>query len=503
MLKVENLRVAFEDSDHDVIKGLSFELKPGEILGIVGESGSGKSLTALSILGLLKKGASVREGEIWFKGESLLSKTEEEMSSLRGAEISMIFQEPMTSLNPVLSVGQQLMEPLRIHEHLSQKELRLRALQMMADVGLTEGEELLKKYPHQLSGGMRQRVLIAQSMMASPSLLIADEPTTALDTVLQAQILTLLKQIQRATGISILFISHDLDVIRAISDRVLVLRKGVKIEEGETNEVFLHPKHEYTKTLLESFPSVEQSPSKETILSLQNVDIFYKESHNDRNVLKHACKKISMDIERGEILGLIGESGSGKTSIARVIAGLNKRYEGRIVGLEKLRIGYVFQDPYSSLNPARTIRWILREAVRVSSCEYSLEEMMEQVGLRVEYLDRYPKELSGGERQRVCLAMALLCDHDLIIMDEAVSALDVTVSNQILRLILSLHKRKAPAILFITHDMALAEKMCHYIYVLKNGEIIEEGGAKELFEHPKDLYTQKLVTLGGVKKTEA
>lgn len=486
MLEVRNLSVAFPEktaeniSANHAVRGISFEMKKGEILAVIGESGSGKSMTALSIAGLLPAEACVF-GEIIFDGQELLSLSREERRNIQGKDISMIFQEPMTSLNPVMKIGRQVEEVLLLHTKLDRTERKIRALQALADAGLEEPEKLYDAYPHQLSGGMRQRVMIAMAMVLKPQLMIADEPTTALDKNVQRQILSLLKQINADMKMGILFISHNLEVVKDFCDRILVMYEGKIVESGTPEEIFLHPQEEYTKRLLASIPKGRRTAGtgekdKKPVLEVEHLNVYYTEK---RRQLKQVIYDASFTIYEKEIVGLVGDSGGGKSSLSKAILGLNTRIEGNIRHYTE-HPQMVFQDPYGSLNPARKIGWILEEPLRIQGKLTNKERkekvlhMLDRVGLGAEYAARRPRELSGGQRQRVGIALALILESRFIIADEPVSALDVTIQAQILALLKELKEEYGLSYLFISHDMAVINEMCDRVLRLEDGKIYEE-----------------------------
>lgn len=473
MLKVENLTVSFNDDIGNgiIVDNFSFELNKGEILALVGESGSGKSMTALSIIGLLKKNAVVG-GVIDLDGTNLLELTKKERRSYMGDDIAMIFQEPMTSLNPVVRVGKQVEEMIKLHidafdKKPSKKEMKDKVIEMFEKVDLPEPEKIYRKYPHELSGGMRQRVMIAMATICNPKILIADEPTTALDVQTQEQILDLLKKISKENNISILMITHDLNVVADMADRIIVMNGGKKVEEGETKQVLTQPKEEYTKKLIASIPRGKKEPeekSRETIVEVKDLSIYYKEGSKKHYVINN----LNFQIHKGEILGLVGRSGLGKTTISKTLLGIHKHYTGEVIN-KATYSQMVFQDPFSSLNPSKTIGWILEEPLKVrehmerNKRKETVEEMLVKVGLGKEFARRKPAELSGGQRQRVSIALALIDGADFIIADEPVSALDVTIQAQILELLLSLQKEFGLSMLFISHDIHVIDKMCDRI----------------------------------------
>ena len=464
MLKVENLSIRFKDdlSDEDAVKGISFAVQTGEIAAIVGESGSGKSMTALSIMGLLKKHAEV-QGSIFLDDMDLLALDKKQRHACMGDEIAMIFQEPMTSLNPVMRVGKQVDEILRLHPDSMEKGKRSKAdrkrrvLEAFGNVDLPNPEEIYNKYPHELSGGMRQRIMIAMATVCRPKLLIADEPTTALDVQTQEQILKLLKKIHKESNLSILMISHDLNVVANLAERIIVMNRGEIVEQGETGKVLQSPEHEYTKKLLASVPKGKKVPSEhseEIVIEARDLSIYYPEGRKQQFVINH----LNFEIRKGEILGLVGRSGLGKTTISKTILGIHRTYTGTYVNHAK-HSQMIFQDPFSSLNPAKTIGWILEEPLRVrtnmepAARRKKVTEMLGKVGLPEEYYKRKPGELSGGQRQRVSIALAIIGGADFIIADEPVSALDVTIQAQILELLLQLQKEFGLSMLFISHDI--------------------------------------------------
>lgn len=510
LVEIKNLSIRFPEgnSTFEAVKGISFSIGKGEIVGVVGESGSGKSMSALALMGLLPKDAEIASGSLCFQGEDLVTMKPEKRRQLCGSKMAMVFQEPMTSLNPVLKIERQVGESLRIHTKLGNAEIHERVVQALSEVGLPDPEGLCGKYPHELSGGMRQRVMIAQAMINSPSLLIADEPTTALDCVVQAQILELLRNIHRTKGTSILFISHDLNVVRALCSRVIVVYKGEIVEEGQTEDVLLHPKHEYTRHLVASIPEGEKGESSGgEILRLTDLNVFYDVRGGlfRKKGKKHVIHDLNLSAREGEIVGIVGESGCGKSTLSKTILGLHDNYTGEVKVRDGVRPQMVFQDPAGSLNPARTIGWILEEPLRLRGIRDRAErrqlvkEMLENVGLDESFAARHPRELSGGQKQRISIGVALLMDPRLVIADEPVSALDVTVQSQILNLLLKLHAEKQMTILFISHDLNVVRGLCSRVMVIYKGVIVEEGLAEEIYEHPAHPYTKLLLeaAIGG------
>ena len=510
LVEIKNLSIRFPEgnSTFEAVKGISFSIGKGEIVGVVGESGSGKSMSALALMGLLPKDAEIASGSLCFQGEDLVTMKPEKRRQLCGSKMAMVFQEPMTSLNPVLKIERQVGESLRIHTKLGNAEIHERVVQALSEVGLPDPEGLCGKYPHELSGGMRQRVMIAQAMINSPSLLIADEPTTALDCVVQAQILELLRNIHRTKGTSILFISHDLNVVRALCSRVIVVYKGEIVAEGQTEDVLLHPKHEYTRHLVASIPEGEKGESSGgEILRLTDLNVFYDVRGGlfRKKGKKHVIHDLNLSAREGEIVGIVGESGCGKSTLSKTILGLHDNYTGEVKVRDGVRPQMVFQDPAGSLNPARTIGWILEEPLRLRGIRDRTErrqlvkEMLENVGLDESFAARHPRELSGGQKQRISIGVALLMDPRLVIADEPVSALDVTVQSQILNLLLKLHAEKQMTILFISHDLNVVRGLCSRVMVIYKGVIVEEGLAEEIYEHPAHPYTKLLLeaAIGG------
>lgn len=533
LLTIKNLRIAFptkQDGNgqgsaaarQELVHGIDLSVEAGQIVGMVGESGSGKSITSLSILHLLPEEAESQAEEMMFDGSSLLSKTAKEWQKLRGNRISMVFQEPMTSLNPVLTVEKQVEEGLLLHEAEAYKKdknkRRERVLLALKEAGLADAETLLKKYPHQLSGGQRQRVMIAIAMLHHPQLLIADEPTTALDAATQEVILERLNYYRKTYQTSILFISHDLALVARLCDRVLVLKDGRVVERGTAEEIFTHPKEAYTKKLLEAAKGKTFTLAKDRaavqneqerrmpvegfpVLTLQNAVIEYKEKNFfGKEKTNQAVNGVSFTLYQGEILGLIGESGSGKSTISKAVTGLLPLKKGTLVYAEGIRCPQmVFQDSYGSLNPAKKIGWILEEPLKIQGGFSKKErkrlviEALKEVELKEAYANRYVRELSGGQRQRVAIAAALIQKPDIVILDEPVSALDVTVQEQILELLYRLKREHGMSYLFVSHDRNVIRRICDRVIVLYHGEIVELGRTAEVFEHPQHTYTKELL----------
>jgi len=512
LLLVQDLSISFgEKKRKEVVHNISFSIKQGEILGVVGESGSGKSVTAHSILRLLAQGGEISSGSVLFNGMDLTKLPEEEMVKIRGDEISMVFQEPMTSLNPVLTVGVQIEEMLLLHTKKTKEERKASVYEMMSEVGLENPEHLYSKYPHQLSGGMRQRIMIAMAMICKPRLLIADEPTTALDVTIQAKILELLKELNRKHGTTILFISHDLTVVRNLCDRLIVMYDGRIEESGESRELFQNPKKEYTKKLLAAAEMVHDSslgkdsnisPVSNRILEIKDLKVNYTESGKklfQKKQRKEVVKGISLEVMQGESVGIVGESGCGKSTLAKAITGLLNDVTGQIV-LREDKPQMVFQDPYGSLNPCKRIGWLLEEPLKLQKVlskqerEQRVEEILQKVNLPVEYKNRYPRDLSGGQRQRVAIARAMILHPKFVVLDEPVSALDVTIQAQVLQLLKNLKQEFHLSYLFISHDMGVIHSMCDRVCVMYQGEIVESGKTEEIFQNPTHEYTKKLLS---------
>ena len=502
----------------NAIEEIDLQVHRKEIVCVVGESGSGKSVTAHAVMGLLPKDElTPTAGTIHLAGEALLDKTPAELRQLRGARMSMIFQEPFTALNPVVRVGQQIEEVLQIHTDMSASERRARVLEVMEDVRLPDPERLIESFPHQLSGGQRQRIMIAAALALEPALLIADEPTTALDVTTQAQILSLIKHIQDSHDTGVLFITHDFGVVAEIADRVLVMQHGRLVEAGSTEQVLTAPEHPYTQMLIGSVPSMTPKArdamiEEGAVLATRDLTKTYVSSglfQKTREV--RAASNVNISLQRGETLGIVGESGSGKSTVARCIVRLIDPSSGAIMVDDKdiaaspakalrdyrRKVQIVFQDPYRSLNPRRSVGLSIVEGpmnfgLDQASAWTRAKELMSLVGLDPGALDRLPHQFSGGQRQRICIARALAMQPDILVADEAVSALDVSVQAQVLDLLEEIRERFNLAMLFITHDLRVAAQVCDRIAVMYQGEVVEQGPASSIFAAPSHAYTKAL-----------
>lgn len=566
LIEVKDLSVEFHTDDGQVkaVNSISFNIPRGKTVGLVGESGSGKSVSSLAIMRLIPDPpGKITSGKIFFDGEDLLKKSEAEMRKIRGNKISMIFQEPMTSLNPVFTVGYQIAETLMLHQGLTKDQAHQRSIELLDQVGIPNPSERIKAYPHEMSGGQRQRVMIAMAIACEPDLLIADEPTTALDVTIQKQILELIADLQKKYGMSVLFITHDLGVIADIADEVVVMYQGNIVEKNETEAIFTHAKHPYTKGLIACRPGLEVSAER-----LPTVSDFMDEKGNEiafdaealkvkkkarpidpvknpvlleiKNLKKHfplkqtfwgkttewvkAVDDVSLQVRKGRTLGLVGESGCGKTTLGRTVLRLIESTSGEIIykgrditqlegeELRALRknIQIIFQDPYASLNPRMTIGSAIMEPMIIHKIGNSREERMkmageliEKCGLPREMLSRYPHEFSGGQRQRICIARALAVKPEFIVCDESVSALDVSVQAQILNLLLDLQKEFDLTYIFISHDLAVVKFISDELAVMNVGKVVEMADCVEIYENPKDEYTKKLLSAipKGIPKT--
>ncbi|UWR22835.1 ABC transporter ATP-binding protein [Sulfitobacter sp. S190] len=519
LLDVQDLRVSFRQDGKMVpaVKGVSFHVARGETVALVGESGSGKSVSALSTVSLLGETAQV-EGSVTYEGQQMIGADEALLRKVRGNDISFIFQEPMTSLNPLHTIDKQLAESLALHQGLTGDAARTRILELLDKVGIVDAESRLGSYPHQLSGGQRQRVMIAMALANKPDVLIADEPTTALDVTIQAQILELLADLKKTEGMGLLFITHDLGVVRRIADRVCVMQQGEIVEQGPTAQIFDDPQHPYTKKLLGAEPEGSPAPvpaDAETIAETENLKIWFPIQRGlMRRTVGHvkAVNDATLSVRAGETIGIVGESGSGKTTLALAIMRLIAS-EGRITfmgddirkwstkQLRRLRkdMQIVFQDPFGSLSPRMTAMQIIAEGLTIHNVDPDrnqrelVRDVMIEVGLDPATMDRYPHEFSGGQRQRIAIARAMVLRPRLLVLDEPTSALDMTVQVQIVDLLRSLQVKYGLAYLFISHDLKVVRAMSHRVMVMKRGDVVEYGDVNDLYDNPRTDYTRTLL----------
>ena len=522
-LKNAEIKFSVEGGVVNAVNDISFDIMKGETLAIVGESGSGKSVTARTIMKMLPKNSTVGpKTNIFFKGVETGKFTDEQMRQIRGDSITMIFQEPLTSLNPLHKIGSQIIEVLREHSNISKIQAQKRALELLNEVQIPQPEERLNQYPHQLSGGQRQRIMIAIAIANKPDLLIADEPTTALDVTIQSQILKLLKNLQKKYGMAIMLITHDLTVVRKTSDRICVMRYGKIVERGITEEVFSNPKHEYTKHLINSEPSGEPDPfdeeNKNYIIEGQKCTVkFVLKKGNFFNQKKSeliAVNNVDIKARYGETIGIVGESGSGKSTLGMSLIKLQEINSGKILfkdqeiqnyntqKMKELRehMQIVFQDPFSSLNPRHTVKQIIGEGLEINRNDLSNEDKdnlviktLEEVNLDESVLHRFPHEFSGGQRQRIAIARAIILNPEFILLDEPTSALDLSIQAQIIDLLRSLRRNHNLSYIFISHNLKVIRSLCHYTLVMKDGKVIEEGITKDVLDNPVNEYTKQLV----------
>ena len=519
VLEIRDLRVGFSQDGQIVpaVRGVSFQIGRGETVALVGESGSGKSVTALSTVQLLGDAAHL-EGSVRYEGAELVGADSAKLRAIRGNDISFIFQEPMTSLNPLHTLEKQLSESIALHQGLKGAPARARVLELLNRVGIRDPESRLADYPHQLSGGQRQRVMIAMALANRPELLIADEPTTALDVTIQAQILDLLAELKREEGLSMLFISHDLGLVRRIADRVCVMKDGEIVEQGPVEAIFADPRHPYTKKLLAAEPAGRAEPvsdGAEVLVETRDLKVWFPIKRGlMRRVVGHvkAVNGASVSVREGETLGIVGESGSGKTTLALAIMRLIESegpilYLGQDISdwrarqLRRLRrdMQIVFQDPFGSLSPRMTVEQIIAEGLGVHGVEPGrnrremVAEIMGEVGLPPESMHRYPHEFSGGQRQRIAIARAMILRPKVVVLDEPTSALDMTVQVQIVELLRKLQRDHGLAFLFISHDLRVVRAMAHKIMVMRAGEVVEQGSVEQIFDAPETDYTRELM----------
>ena len=511
LLNVKNLKIKF--GDNEVVHGIDFNLNQGEVLGIVGESGSGKTVSALSILDLVPAQIS-KESSIKFKNFELTTANEKDFQKIRGKDISFIFQEPMSSLNPLHTIGKQVIEAITTHQNIPHKKAHTEALNLLKLTGIPNAASRMASYPYELSGGQRQRVMIAMAIANNPKILIADEPTTALDVTIQAQILDLLLDLKQKLNMSIIFISHDLQIIKKIADRVLVMKNGDIIEQGSVKSVFNNPRQNYTKALINSFilQKKNNNLARSNLLKAQNINVIYPLKKNlwgKTTDIVHAANHVSISLNKGETLGIVGESGSGKTTVGMAIAGLTK-FSGNIYINNKpisnfnkqfrKTVQVVFQDPYNSLNPRMNIEQIIGEGLDIHYPQMPKQKRAEainnaitSVGLNTLDSNRYPHEFSGGQRQRIAIARALILEPELLILDEPTSALDVTIQAQIITLLQDIQQKKNLSYIFISHDMKAIRAISDNIAVMKDGQIVEYNASEQIFSNPKNDYTKRLI----------
>jgi ABC-type microcin C transport system duplicated ATPase subunit YejF len=520
ILSIRGLNVTFGTHDGEIraVKNVDFDVRPGETVAIVGESGSGKSQSMMALMGLLASNGRAN-GSARYRDQELIGLSERRLNKVRGEKITMIFQEPMTSLDPLYKIGRQISEPLIHHGGLTAKQARPRVLELLRLVGIPDPERRIDSYPHELSGGQRQRVMIAMALANDPDILIADEPTTALDVTVQAQILTLLAELQRRLGMAIVFITHDLGIVRRFADRVYVMRSGEVVEEGATEALFSAPKHAYTKMLLEAEPTGRKappSPNAPILLEGRNVEVTFSIGGGflaGEPLMLRAVNRISIALKKGQTIGIVGESGSGKSTLGRALLRLLPsdgaiRFGGRDIstaGRDEMRplrreLQLVFQDPFGSLSPRMTIGQVITEGLLVHEPSLSGKdrdrraiEALREVGLDPAMRNRYAHEFSGGQRQRIAIARAIILKPKVVVLDEPTSALDRSVQKQIVDLLRDLQQAHDLSYLFISHDLAVVRAMSDYIIVMKQGRIVEEGPTADIFDDPREEYTQTLM----------
>ena len=517
LLNVDNLSVSFvtRNGTNKAVDNVSFSVEERQITAIIGESGSGKSVSCYAMLGLVPSPPGrIDGGTAHFQGQDLLALSEDELRAIRGRDIAMIFQDPMTCLNPFMKIGEQLIEPLTLHKGLAKGPAREKAMALLDEVGIRDPQAAMNAFPHEFSGGMRQRVMIAMALINEPKLLIADEPTTALDVTIQAQILKLIADLQTKRDIGVLFISHDLAVVSDIADQIVVMEKGKVVESGEPKAIFDNPQHPYTQKLLAAIPSGQKAAdtvAPDALIRIEKLRTWFTPTAGAEPV--KAVDDVSLEIHRGEVLGLVGESGSGKSTLGRSILRLVpitdgqihfedtelSSLEGRSLKQFRHRMQMIFQDPYASLNPRMTVYDTLAEPlllhglVNKAGLDQAIRELMDNVGLARAFVRKYPHEFSGGQRQRIAIGRALATRPEFIVADEPVSALDVTIQAQILDLLAELTKEYGLTMLFISHDLAVIRQIADRIAVMYHGKLVEEGSTAQVFETPSDDYTRSLL----------
>ncbi|EED35149.1 ABC-type dipeptide transport system, ATPase component [Luminiphilus syltensis NOR5-1B] len=527
LLSVDNLQISFSTRNgiSTAVNGISFTVEKNQITAIIGESGSGKSVSCYAMLGLIPSPPGrIDGGTALFEGKDLLSLSEDELRKIRGRDIAMIFQDPMTCLNPFMTIGDQLIEPLRLHKNMGKADAKARAIELLDEVGMRSPAQCFSCYPHEFSGGMRQRVMIAMALINEPKLLIADEPTTALDVTIQAQILRLIADLQNSHDIGVLLISHDLAVVADIADQIIVMERGNLVEKGEPKAIFENAQHPYTQKLLDAIPSAErasQEGASDPLIEISSLRTWFY-SDNSQEPVK-AVDDVSLTINRGEILGLVGESGSGKSTLGRSILRLAPITDGTITfdgtDLTQLsgaalkgfrrRMQMIFQDPFASLNPRMTVfdtlaePLLLHNIVDRKGLDNAIQRLMDDVGLARNFVRKYPHEFSGGQRQRIAIGRALATQPEFIVADEPVSALDVTIQAQILELLQDLGREHGLTMLFVSHDLAVIRQIADHIAVMYHGKLVERGTAAEIFGSPQDPYTQRLLASIPGKKSLA
>ena len=517
LLNVDNLSVSFvtRNGTNKAVDNVSFTVQERQITAIIGESGSGKSVSCYAMLGLVPSPPGrIDGGTARFQGQDLLALSEDELRAIRGRDIAMIFQDPMTCLNPFMKIGEQLIEPLTLHKGLAKGPAREKAMALLDEVGIRDPQAAMNAFPHEFSGGMRQRVMIAMALINEPKLLIADEPTTALDVTIQAQILKLIAELQTKREIGVLFISHDLAVVSDIADQIVVMEKGKVVESGEPKAIFDNPQHPYTQKLLAAIPSGQKAAdtvAPDPLIRIENLRTWFTPTAGAEPV--KAVDDVSLEIHRGEVLGLVGESGSGKSTLGRSILRLVpitdgqihfedtelSSLEGRTLKQFRHRMQMIFQDPYASLNPRMTVYDTLAEPLLLhglankAGLDQAIRELMDNVGLARAFVRKYPHEFSGGQRQRIAIGRALATRPEFIVADEPVSALDVTIQAQILDLLAELTKEYGLTMLFISHDLAVIRQIADRIAVMYHGKLVEEGSTAQVFETPREEYTRSLL----------